>query len=113
MIFRLVCFLSFVLAIQSCNSQSSKSAVVPVQTERVFEMVSVPAMISDPTERADYLAKNYWNKFDFSDTTLIGLPELTEQALANFIDLLAHVSPATQQQAIYNRSEERRVGKEC
>lgn len=101
MVFRLVCLLGFVAMIQSCNSQQSKT-VTPVNESRSFEMVAVPAMISDPAERAEFLVKHYWDKFDFADTMLMHLPDVTEQALANYIDLMQHVSPQTQSVAMKN-----------
>ncbi len=101
MVFRLICLLGFVAMIQSCNSQQSKT-VIPVNESRSFEMVAVPAMISDPAERAEFLVKHYWDKFDFADTLLMHLPDVTEQALANYIDLIQHVSPQTQSVAMKN-----------
>ena len=44
--------------------------------------------VTTPEARADYLAAHYWDNFDFRDTTLISRPEITEQAFADFIDLL-------------------------
>lgn len=60
-----------------------------------FEMVSILTLITDPTERAGYLVKHYWDKFDFKDTTYIHEPWATEQVLSNYIDLMNYVSPAT------------------
>ena len=44
-----------------------------------------------PEERAAYLVKHYWDKFDFTDTALIHLPEITEQATSNYIDMMKYV----------------------
>ena len=54
-------------------------------------MVSVPSVITEPEERAAYLVKHYWDKFDFTDTTLIHFPEITEQATSNYIDMMKYV----------------------
>ena len=54
-------------------------------------MVAVPSMITDPGERAKYLVQHYWDKFDFTDTAYIHLPDITEQALTNYIDLMKYV----------------------
>lgn len=47
----------------------------------------VPTTIVAPEARRDYLLLNYWNNFDFRDTTLIANAEITEQAFANFMQL--------------------------
>lgn len=59
--------------------------------QRTFETVPVPVMISDPEERFEYAAKHYWDKFDFADTVYIHLPEVTEQAFANYIGFLGYL----------------------
>ena len=58
--------------------------------EHTFQMVSVPSVITEPEERAAYLVKHYWDKFDFTDTTLIHFPEITEQATSNYIDMMKY-----------------------
>ena len=58
-----------------------------------FEPVAVPALITDPGERAAWAVAHYWDHFDFRDTAYIHLPEITEQALTDYIDLLHYVSP--------------------
>ena len=63
-------------------------------------MVSVPTLITDPVERAEYLVKHYWDKFDFKDTTYIHEPQVTEQALSNYIDLMNYVSPVAMSSSV-------------
>ena len=41
--------------------------------------------------RAAYVMEHYWDNFDFSDTVFIHLPDITEQAIVNFMDLMNHV----------------------
>lgn len=65
---------------QSVKSFSDTQAVT-----KEFRLPTVPATITTSEERADYLAKNYWMHFDFSDTTYIHLPKVTEQAFINYI----------------------------
>lgn len=87
--------LSFMLIFSACNGQQPKKAETENTKERTFEMVSVPSVITEPEKRAAYLVTHYWDKFDFTDTTLIHLPEITEQAVSNYIDMMKYVSPAT------------------
>ena len=37
------------------------------------------------------MVNHYWDKFDFKDTAYIHAPDITEQAMANYIDLLTRV----------------------
>lgn len=55
-----------------------------------FKMITIPDKIKKPKDRAAYLALQYWNNFDFTDTVYIYLPQITEQAMADFIDVLPH-----------------------
>jgi hypothetical protein len=57
-----------------------------------FQMVSIPGVLVNPAERADYLVEHYWDNFDFSDTAYIHLPEITEQAFVDYIDILPYTS---------------------
>lgn len=53
-----------------------------------FQLPEVPAGLTAPADRADYLAVHYWDYFDFSDTALIHRPEITEQAFVDFLSVL-------------------------
>lgn len=59
---------------------------------KVFHIVEIPAMLTKPEDRAEYLAKHYWNNFDFSDTAFMHIPEVTEQAFADFLSVLSHTT---------------------
>ena len=95
MIIRIFILLAFSLIFNACNGQQKTKTSESSTEERTFEMVSVPSMITEPAERAEYLAKHYWDKYDFTDTTTIHLPEITEQAMSNFLDVLKYVKPET------------------
>ena len=71
----------------SCG-QSGKSFPETQPESKEFQLPTVPVTITVPEERADYLAKNYWVHFDFSDTAYIHMPKVTEQAFVNYIDVL-------------------------
>ncbi|RHJ92498.1 MULTISPECIES: DUF5106 domain-containing protein [Bacteroidales] len=100
MIMKILCVFSLLLIFNACNGQqrvkpNKEQAVTPA-----FEMVSVPAMITDEGQRANYLVIHYWDKFNFKDTAFIHLPEITEQAFSDFIDVLKYVSSETADSAI-------------
>ena len=82
------------LTVNACSGQRNQKTEESNVAPPTFEMVSVPTLITDPVERAEYLVKHYWDKFDFKDTTYIHEPQVTEQALSNYIDLMNYVSPA-------------------
>lgn len=92
MIVRIFYLLAFTLIFSSCHGQKNIKTEEKDTTPRSFEMVTVPSMITDPDERAKYLVQHYWDKFDFTDTAYIHLPDITEQALTNYIDLMKYVS---------------------
>nr|WP_227472084.1 DUF5106 domain-containing protein [Parabacteroides bouchesdurhonensis] len=97
---KILCVFSLLLIFNACNGQqrvkpNKEQAVTPA-----FEMVSVPAMITDEGQRANYLVIHYWDKFNFKDTAFIHLPEITEQAFSDFIDVLKYVSSETADSAI-------------
>lgn len=93
MIVRVLALLAFSLILNSCHGQQATKTENTDTTPRTFEMVSVPTLITDPGERAKYLVEHYWDKFDFTDTAYVHLPEVTEQAISNYIDLMKYVDP--------------------
>lgn len=90
----------FSLIFSACNGQQTAKTTTRKAGKVSFEMVAVPSVITDPAERADYLVKHYWDRFDFSDTAAIHVPEITEQAFSNYIDLMKYASPEADSLAI-------------
>lgn len=73
----------------------SMSAQDPAQAQTTvpdtFILPSIPEIMKDPEERAKYLVMHYWDRFDFSDRTLIERPNITEQAFVDYINILGYV----------------------
>jgi thiol-disulfide isomerase/thioredoxin len=67
------------------------SGTSDTSTGKGFPLPAIPAMLTSPQQRADYLVAHYWDNFNFSDTAYIHLPEITEQAFADYLDVLPHV----------------------
>lgn len=61
---------------------------------------AIPSALTDPQQRAEYLAENYWQHYDFADKTLISNADYTEQAFVDFIYLLSNVSEAAVRSAV-------------
>lgn len=82
------------VAVCACNGkQSSATQQNQVKEKRTFTMVEIPSMIAEPEKRIDYAVKHYWDKFDFTDTTYVHLPDVTEQAFTNYIAFLVRSTP--------------------
>jgi hypothetical protein len=53
-------------------------------------MITIPAVLTNPGERAEYLVKHYWDNFDFGDTAAVHLPAITEQAFVDYVDVMPY-----------------------
>ncbi len=73
------------------KSGQTAQAVKQEKKERKFQLPEVPVILTEPAQRAIFVAEHYWDHFDFRDTAYIHLPEITEQAAVNFMDLMGHV----------------------
>ena len=83
----------------SCLSSKKTQTDLPVEdtvTEQgivtdTFVLPHIPEMMEDPDERAKYLVMHYWDRFDFTNRSLIQRPEVTEQAFVDYINILSYV----------------------
>ena len=73
------------------ESDNIQQVVKQEKKERSFQLPEVPAMLDTLEARAAFVARHYWDHFDFADTAYIHLPDITEQAIVNFMDLMDHV----------------------
>lgn len=73
----------------SCFQRTKQNNTVA----KVFSVPEVPAILTTPEQKAEFVASHYWDNFAFTDTTLIGNADITEQAFADFMNLLPHLSP--------------------
>jgi thiol-disulfide isomerase/thioredoxin len=88
----------WMLCASACGARPASgtdvSATDSLGAQPTFELPEVPAMLTTPEERLDYVVMHYWDRFDFRDTALIHLPDVTEQALVNYLDLLTRANEA-------------------
>ena len=89
-------------ACKNGNASSQSKSETPQDTIKAIKMPAIPQMMTAPEQRADFLAKHYWDNVNFADTNYIHHPEVTEQAWADYCDLLNHVPLETAQQAMRN-----------
>lgn len=103
---RVICILPFVgltMLLVSCtpkekNKTQIKNDSVTVARSskpKTLELVAPPKTLVTPEERADFLVRHYWDNFDFLDTTYIHFPEITEQAMADYVDLFSYTGTKT------------------
>ena len=78
----------------------SEQAVKQEQKKRRFQLPEVSVMLNTPAQRAAYVAEHYGDHFDFADTAYVHLPDSTEQAIVNFMDLMNHVPQEVENLAI-------------
>lgn len=78
---------------------------------QAFKLPEVPAILTTPEARADFVVKHYWDHFNFADTNYIHHPEITEQAWADYADVLNHVPLQTAQEAMKETIKRSEVSK--
>lgn len=96
---------------KSGNATSQNKNEVAQDTINAFTLPSIPVMMTAPDQRADYLVNHYWDNVNFADTNYIHHPEITEQAWADYCDILNHVPLETAQKAIRATIERTNVDK--
>jgi thiol-disulfide isomerase/thioredoxin len=57
-----------------------------------FVLPVIPEGLTNPDDRAQYLAMHFWDRFNFADRELIQRPDITEQAFVDYISILQYVS---------------------
>ena len=86
----------FCFCLVACNHGAKKEqqiADTSVKTEeqRTFQLPDIPVMLNTPEQRLGYLVQHYWDHFDFCDTIYIHLPDITDQAAVDYMDLLQRI----------------------
>lgn len=98
--YKIIVLLIFTLLFNACSGKQNKKTPAITQEKRTFQMANIPSMITDPDQRAAYLAQHYWENFNFADTTYVHDADVSEQAMSNYIDVLKRVSPDVASSAI-------------
>jgi hypothetical protein len=87
-----LCLILFLFGCKNTKNPAHEPSEAPSDTlppiaEKILPP-EIPALITDPELRLQFLVEHYWDRFDFADTTYIPSPETTEQAWVDYIDLL-------------------------
>ena len=88
------------LCCSSCSWQQKNESTIEAKEERGFQLPEVPVMLDTPEARATFVCEHYWDNFDFADTAYIHLPDITEQAIVNFMDLMPRVPKELSEKAM-------------
>ena len=64
-----------------------------------YTLPYVPDTLRSVAGRADYAVSHFWERFDFSDSTLLRA-DYGEQALADYLALMEHASPQARRQSV-------------
>ncbi len=84
-----------------CGNQANRSAkqkdtptmqASEQKDKESFPFPEIPTMITTPEERRAFLLEHFWDRFDFSDTTIVNNRDISEQGFANQIALFADSS---------------------
>ncbi|WP_255491348.1 DUF5106 domain-containing protein [Dysgonomonas sp. ZJ279] len=115
-IYPLLIFLFMTFCFFKCSSGHTKEGEASSEGEkkREFVMISIPANITTPKDRGDFLVAHYWDNFDFSDTVYTNLPQITEQAFVNYIEVLPLTErniAATSIQKLLGEAEKEETGR--
>ncbi|MEG2728658.1 MAG: DUF5106 domain-containing protein [Mucinivorans sp.] len=98
---RIFLILACLSSLVACGSTSAKSESSNLELDTAavklapIGKVSLPMTITDQKAKAEWLAANYWNLFNFTDTTYISSPEL-EQAFVDWITIMPYLEKAGQ-----------------
>lgn len=99
-----ILFLLFVITTVSCTSSERKKQKHTKKEEPagMFKMPEIPVTLNSPEARAEYLMAHYWDNFNFSDTSMINKPQISEQAFADFVNIINNIQPVIAEKGITN-----------
>ncbi len=89
---RLILFIAAIGAFVACGGQATKKATTTERTPRPeYQIPQVPGMITDTMAMITWAEQHYWDNYDFADTTAVNDADYTEQAFANYLQLLHNI----------------------
>lgn len=78
---------------------------------RPFAVPKAPKMLGNGPEAAVFYAEHFWDEFDFSDTLYVNSEQVTETAMAEYINILSGVEYPTAARSIARMLEKAQVSK--
>lgn len=87
--------LIFCFLLAACGGKKQDTVTDAAEKKTLtFTLPAVPVMLQSAEDRLNFVVQHYWDNFDFKDTAYIHAPDVTEQALVDYMDLLARVPSA-------------------
>lgn len=80
----------------SCKSSQERKELTPF----VFKMIEIPAVITEPKARAEYLAKHFWDGTDFTDSSIILITDRLNAHYSNYIQHLYRCNESTARESL-------------
>ena len=71
-----------------CRPKSGTDDAVSVR-QTAFVYPEIPDTITDSLHRRAFLVRHFWDVYDFSDTSLLSRPDISEQGFVNYLYLLS------------------------
>ncbi|MDR3308999.1 MAG: DUF5106 domain-containing protein [Tannerella sp.] len=101
---RLLAALVVALTVGGCTSGAKKNAetaetAAPAIAPKNIERTIPPAVITNPTERANFIVTHFWDKFDFRDTTYCNTPVM-DQAFVDYLAAFPYTAPDKREQGV-------------
>lgn len=81
------CFLLATTGI-ACKKNASHKQTQERTFPKPIVLPEIPPTLVSEQDRIYYLLQHYWDSMDFTDTTYVHHPDITEQSLVDYIDLL-------------------------
>ncbi len=108
-----LCCLFLLFAACNGRKQEARSAA-GTDKPFTFTLPEVPVMLQAPEDRLNFVVQHYWDHFDFKDTACIHVPDVTEQALVDYMDLLGRVPSSLSDSCLIRTmrqaSQEKKIG---
>lgn len=94
MMYPMLFIITLAVFLADCSGNEPQRNIQPEKDSgrRDFKMAGIPQGIEEPHQRADYLVRHYWDNFNFSDTAYIHMPQVSEQAFVNYLNILPHTN---------------------
>jgi hypothetical protein len=104
---RLVAALAAALTFGGCTSGAKKNAETaetatpaPASAPKKFERVMPPAVMTNPTDRANFIIIHFWDKFDFRDTVTYCNKPAGELLFLDFISAFPYAASDKREQGV-------------
>ncbi|WP_455673871.1 DUF5106 domain-containing protein [Phocaeicola sp.] len=89
--FRFISIAILAISCFSCGGKKQETTNVTETKVETFVLPDIPVMLQDPEDRLHFLVAHYWDCFDFKDTAYIHKPDILEQAMTDYMDLLPRI----------------------